>query len=71
VALDGSKNHHTGCTLLEALATIGLSLIIASALRGGLMSRINDDMLVGAIATSASLWITGITIAVCYLMIRR
>jgi hypothetical protein len=47
------------------------SLVGASALRGGLMSRINDDMLVGAIATSASLWIPGITIAVCYLMIRR
>jgi hypothetical protein len=46
------------------------SLIGASALRGGLISRINDDMLVGAIATSVSLWITGITIAVCYLMIR-
>jgi hypothetical protein len=37
----------------------------------GKVSRINDDMLVGAIAASASLWITGITIAVCYLMIRR
>jgi hypothetical protein len=34
------------------------SLVGASALRGGLMSRINDDMLVGAIAASASLWIT-------------
>jgi hypothetical protein len=47
------------------------SLVGASALRGGLISRINDDMLVGAIAASASLWITGITIAICYLMIRR
>jgi hypothetical protein len=47
------------------------SLVRALAVRGGLMSRINDDMLMGAIATSPSLWITGITIAVCYLMIRR
>jgi hypothetical protein len=47
------------------------SLIRVSALRGGLMSRINDDMLMGAIAASASLWITRMTIAICYLVIRR
>jgi hypothetical protein len=28
-------------------------------------------MLMGAIAASTSLWITRITIAICYLMIRR
>jgi hypothetical protein len=47
------------------------SLIGASAFRGGLMSRISDDMLLGAIAASLGIWVTGVTITICYLVIRN
>jgi hypothetical protein len=46
-------------------------LVGASALRGGLMSRISDDMLLGAIAASLGIWVTGVTITICYLVIRN
>jgi hypothetical protein len=47
------------------------SLVGASAWRGGLMSRISDDMLLGAIAASLGIWITGVTITICYFIIRN
>jgi hypothetical protein len=43
------------------------SLVGASALERGIMSRINNDMLLGAIAASAVLWMFGITVTVGYL----
>jgi hypothetical protein len=47
------------------------SLIGASALRGGLMSRISDDILLGAIAASLGIWVTSVTITIYYLVIRN
>jgi hypothetical protein len=35
------------------------------------VSRISDDILLGAIAASLGIWITGVTITICYLVIRN
>ena len=43
------------------------SLVGASALERGLMSRINNDMLIGAMVASAITWALGITVTVWYL----
>jgi hypothetical protein len=45
------------------------SLVGAWALERGLMSRITNDMLLGAIAASTGLWVIGITVTVSYLVI--
>jgi hypothetical protein len=44
------------------------SLVGASALERGLMSRITNDMLLGAIAASTGLWVIGIMVTVSYLV---
>jgi hypothetical protein len=36
-----------------------------------ILSRISDDMLLGAIATTLGIWVTGIMITICYLVIRN
>jgi hypothetical protein len=46
------------------------SLVGASAWRGGLMSRMAKDMLFGVLATTAGLWVAGIMLAICYVILR-
>jgi hypothetical protein len=46
-----------------------MHLVRASALERRLMSRITNDMLLGAMVASTGLWVIGITVAVGYLVI--
>jgi hypothetical protein len=36
-----------------------------------IVSRILDNMLLGAIAASLGIWVTSVTITICYLVIRN
>jgi hypothetical protein len=46
------------------------SIVGASAWRGGLMSRTAKDILFGVLATTAGLLLAGITLAICYVILR-
>jgi hypothetical protein len=74
------QNHHRGypgrriwgkCSHgAQRLHRSPISLIGASAWRGGLMSRTARDMLLGALVTTAGLWFIGITLTICYVVFR-
>jgi ribosomal protein L32 len=74
------QNHHRGyprpqiwgrCSHgAQRLHRSTISLVGASAYRGGLISQMARDMLLGALVTTAGLWFIGITLAKCYVVFR-
>jgi hypothetical protein len=67
VSWHGTNTCTTKCLGISIALMFAYMLMVAYIY----MSQISDDMLLGAIAASLGIWITGVTIMICYLVIRN